>query len=82
MTMDSQGAQRSGLMTLIQKSHRDSPNSFLGYNANGQRGLEGAHRATETPCVPLLENQALTKVSRVLFVSREHRVNTKSFNCI
>ena len=46
--MDSQGAQRPGLMTFTQKSHRDTPNSFLGYNANGQRGLEGAHRATET----------------------------------
>ena len=54
--MDSQGAQRPGLMTLIQKSHRDTPNSFLGYNANGQRGLEGAHRATETSCIPPLEN--------------------------
>ena len=61
--MDSQGAQRPGLMTLIQKSHRDFSNSFLGYNANGQRGLEGAHRATETSCIPLLENQALTKLS-------------------
>ena len=54
--MDSQGAQRPGLMTFTQKSHRDSPNSFLGYNANGQRGLEGAHRATETSCIPPLEN--------------------------
>ena len=47
--MDSQGAQRPGLMTLIQKSHRDSPNSFLGYNANGQRGLEGAARRLKHP---------------------------------
>ena len=31
------------------------------------KGLEGAHRATETSWVPLLENQALTKVSWVLF---------------
>ncbi len=37
--------------------------SFLGYNAIGQKGLEGALRATETSCVPLLENQALTKFS-------------------
>lgn len=58
MTMDSQGAQRPGLMTFTQKSHRDTPNSFLGYNANGQRGLEGAHRATETSCVPLQESTA------------------------
>ena len=56
MTMDSQGAQRPGLMTFTQKPHRDSPNCFLGYNATGQKGLEGAHRATETSCVPLLEN--------------------------
>ena len=61
--MDSQGAQRPGLMTFTQKSHKDSPNSFLGYNVNGQTGLEGAHRATETSCVPLQENQALTKLS-------------------
>ena len=40
-----------------------SPENFLGYNATGQRGLEGAHRATETSCVPLLEIQALTKFS-------------------
>ena len=39
------------------------PENFLGYNATGQRGLEGAHRATETSWVPLLENQALTKFS-------------------
>ena len=32
-------------------------------NATGNKGLEGALRATETSCVPLLENQALTKVS-------------------
>ena len=38
-------------------------NSFLGYHATGQKGLEGAHPATETSCVPLLENQALTKIS-------------------
>ena len=44
-----------------------SPKNFLGYHATGQKGLEGALRATETSCVPLLENQALTKVSRVLF---------------
>ena len=40
-----------------------SQNSFLGYNANGRTGLEGALRATETSCAPLLENQALTKLS-------------------
>ena len=61
--MDSQGAQRPGLMTLTEKSHRDSLTGFLGYNATGQKGLEGALRATETSCVPLLENQALTKFS-------------------
>ena len=52
------------------KSHRNSNKSFLGYNATGQKGLEGAVGpavATETSCVPPLENQALTKVSWVLF---------------
>ena len=39
------------------------PENFLGYNATGHKGLEGAHRATETSCVPLLENQALTILS-------------------
>jgi len=66
-------------MAIRQKSHRDSHKSFLGYNATGQKGLEGALRATETPCVPLLENQALTKVSWVLFsflgTLREHKLN-------
>ena len=61
--MDSPGAQRPSLMTLTQKSHRDSLNGFLGYNATGQKGLEGALLATETSWVPLLENQALTKLS-------------------
>ena len=62
MTMDSQGAQRPGLMTFTQKSHRDPPNGFLGYNANGQRGLEGAHRATETSWVPLPEKSSTYEV--------------------
>ena len=56
-------AATDGLMHLKQKSHRDSPPGFLGYNANGHEGLEGAHRATEASCVPLLENQALTILS-------------------
>ena len=42
--MDSQGAQRPGLMTFTQKPHRDSLNCFLGYHATGQKGLEGAAR--------------------------------------
>ena len=67
MAMDSQGAQRPGLMLLTQKHHKVPLKSFLGYHANGHEGLEGAHRATETSCVPLLENQALTKFSWVLF---------------
>ena len=41
--------------------------SFLGYHATGNKGLEGALRATETSCVPPLENQVLTKISQVLF---------------
>ena len=57
------GSAATGPDDIHTKSHRDTPNSFLGYNANGQIGLEGAHRATETSCVPLLENQALTKLS-------------------
>ena len=53
-----------GLMTPETKNLTGIPqNSFLGYNANGRTGLEGALRATETSCVPLLENQALTKFS-------------------
>ena len=34
------------------------PENFLGYNAIGHKGLEGAHRATETSCVPLQESTA------------------------
>ena len=52
-----------GLKRPRLKSHRDFFQSFLGYNATGHKGLEGAFRATETSCVPLLENQALTKIS-------------------
>ena len=32
--------------------------NFLGYHATGQKGLEGALRATETSCVPLQESTA------------------------
>ena len=39
------------------------PENFLGYHATGPKGLEGALRATEISCIPLLENQALTKFS-------------------
>ena len=56
--MDSQGAQRPGLMLLKQKHHKVPLKSFLGYHANGHEGLEGAHRATETSCVPLQESTA------------------------
>ena len=45
-----------------------SPKNFLGYHATGQKGLEGALRATETSCVPLLnENQRLTEISASRF---------------
>ena len=47
--MDSQGAQRPGLMTFTQKPHRDSRNCFLGYHATGQKGLEGADRRLKHP---------------------------------
>ena len=66
MAVDSQGAQRPGLMLLTQKHHKVPLKSFLGYHATGQKGLEGAvgsAAATETSCVPLLENQALTILS-------------------
>ena len=60
-------AATGGLMSLTLKHHRVLFKSFLGYHATGHNGLEGALRATETSCVPLLENQALTKFSWVLF---------------
>ena len=63
MTMDRPEAQRPGAEAPQTKISQGFFQSFLGYNANGHKGLEGAHRATETSCVPLLENQALTKVS-------------------
>jgi len=64
MTMGRQGAQRPVACSVPnpEKSQDSSP-GFLGYHATGQKGLEGALWATETSCVPLLENQALTKVS-------------------
>ena len=52
-----------GLMSRTLKHHRSLRKSFLGYHATGHEGLEGARRATETSCVPLLENQALTILS-------------------
>ena len=61
--MDASERSERWLDGLTLKLHRDPPQSFLGYNANGQKGLEGAHRATETSCVPLQENQALTILS-------------------
>ena len=74
MAMDSQGAQRPGLMLLKQKHHKVPLKSFLGYHANGHEGLEGAHQATETSCIPLLlENQALTILSQLL-VTCEQKV--------
>ena len=68
MTMDRQGAKRlvDWWLLTTKISQRAAP-SFLGYHATGHNGLEGALRATETSCVPLLENQALTKFSWVLF---------------
>ena len=60
------GSAATGPDDIHKKPHRDSLNCFLGYHANGQKGLEGAvgsAAATETSCVPLLENQALTKLS-------------------
>ena len=78
MAMDSQGAKRPvAWRSRNQKHHRVPLRSFLGYYANRHEGLEGAHRATETSCVPLLENQALTKLSWVLFRSWEHWGNTR-----
>ena len=50
-------------MSLTLKHHSVPLKSFLGYYANGHEGLEGVLRATETSCVPLPENQALTKLS-------------------
>ena len=52
-----------GLMATHNEISQRAAPSFLGYHATGNKGLEGALRATETSCVPLLENQALTKVS-------------------
>ena len=61
--MDRQGAKRPVARWFRnQKHHRDSPHGFLGYHATGHEGLEGALWATETSCVPLLENQALTEI--------------------
>ena len=55
--------ERSEWMSIYYRKGSHRTPDFLGYNATGQKGLEGALRATETSCVPLLENQALTMVS-------------------
>ena len=68
MAMDRQGAKRPvDWWPLTMKISQRAASSFLGYHATGNKGLEGALRATEISCVPLLENQALTMVSWVLF---------------
>ena len=74
--MDSQGAQRPGLMLLKQKHHKVPLKSFLGYHANGHEGLEGAHRATETSCVPLQESTA----HRCVFFVYMHQASPKSLD--
>ena len=64
MTMYSQGARRPVACPVPNpEKSQGFLTGFLGYNATGHEGLEGALRATETSCVPLLENQALTMVS-------------------
>ena len=64
MAMDSQGAKRPVACRGPEpETSQGFSTGFLGYHATGQEGLEGAHRATETSCVPLLKNQALTILS-------------------
>ena len=60
--------ERSECLAMHKFKKQCSPHSFLGYHANGHEGLEGALRATETSCVPLLlGNQRLTDHSASLF---------------
>ena len=62
--MDSPGAQRPVTCPVPNpEKSQGFLTCFLGYHATWHNGLEGVLRATETPCVPLLENQALTKLS-------------------
>ena len=42
--------------------------NFLGYHATGQKGLEGALRATETSCVPLLEKSTYETFVSAFFI--------------
>ena len=59
MAMDRQGAQRPGACPVPNpEKSQGFLTSFLGYNATGHEGLEGALRATETSCVPLQESTA------------------------
>ena len=47
------------VVTHNEISQRSAP-GFLGYHATGHKGLEGALRATETSCVPLLHWKSTT----------------------
>ena len=79
MAMDSQGAQRPGLMLLKQKHHKVPLKSFLGYHATGHEGLEGASGRLKHPASRYLKIKHLRKFRECFFLAREHRVNTKSF---
>ena len=63
MAMDSQGAQRPEPDVAHTETSQGSPQKLSWVPCDRTEGLEGALRATETSCVPLLENQALTKIS-------------------
>ena len=63
MAMDRQGAQRPGPDVSHTETSQEPPHKLSWVPCDRTKGLEGALRATETSCVPLLENQALTILS-------------------
>jgi len=72
-------AATGGLMTPETKNLTGIPkNSFLGYNATGHEGLEGASRRLKHPASRYLKIKHLRNFRECFFLAREHRVNTKS----
>ena len=80
VVMDAVSEANDGLrVPHTNPSHR-IPSSFLGYNANGQKGLEGATSwRLKHPASRYIKIKHLRNFRECFFDAREHRVNTKSF---
>ena len=73
MTMDRQGAERPMAWWHPKlKNWQGFPTSFLGYNATGQKGLEGADRRLKHPAPRYLKIKHLRFFRECFFLVREH----------